>query len=63
MIWARQIVKSPWKKTFALWPVTTVGKERVWLSRIYKRRVDIYVDNDRERRIEYGTLFDIIKNE
>lgn len=63
MIWSRQIVKSPWKKIFALWPVTTVSKERVWLRQIYKRRVDIYIDNDLERRIEYGTLFDIIKNE
>lgn len=63
MIWSRQTVKSPWKKSFALWPITTVSKKRVWLGQIYKRRVDIYIDNDRERRIEYGTLFDIIKHE
>ena len=32
-----ELLFTPWKKTFAWWPVKTINHETVWLRTIYKR--------------------------
>lgn len=53
---------APWKKWFAWRPVKVNGK-RVWLKKIYRRCINTYVDHDDWKRYEYGTVFDVLKNE
>lgn len=50
-----------WKKWFAWYPVKVHGK-RVWLTTIYRRKTNTYVDMDDWVRYEYGTIFDILGN-
>lgn len=55
----RKVIKLPWKKWFAWYPVKVHGK-RVWLDIIYRRSIISYVDMDDWTHYEYGTLFDVI---
>lgn len=57
-----------WKPVFAWRPCTTVSGKTVWFKKIYKR-VCFQASNERigqnfkmEYKIEYGTLFDILKD-
>lgn len=55
----------PWMEVFAWWPVKTIGGKRVWLRKIYKRKFWAVWGNGfhMEPEVEYGELFDILKNE
>ena len=58
---ARKIKMAPWTIWFAWYPVYTVNNERVWGKRIYRRKINTYVDHDDWSRYEYGNMFDILK--
>ena len=58
---ARKIELGPWKPWFAWRPVTIKGK-RVWMKKIYRRKINTYVDMDDWARYEYGNIFDVIKD-
>ena len=53
---------TPWTEWFAWRPVKVNGK-RVWLKKVFRRCVNTYVDHDDWKRYEYGTAFDVIRNE
>jgi hypothetical protein len=59
----RKVEVSTWQLWFAWRPVKTLGGERIWSKRIYRRSINSYVDFDNWQRYEYGTLFDVLKNE
>lgn len=59
---ARKIEVAPWKKWFAWRPVTINGN-RYWFKTVYRRCVNTYVDMDNWKRYEYGTIFDVLKEE
>jgi len=59
---ARKIETGPWQQWFAWRPVKIKG-ERVWLETICRRKINTYVDYDDWARYEYGTLFDVLRNE
>ena len=58
----RKVIPLPWEKWFAWRPVKIHGRP-VWLRTVYRRTVICYVDADKWNRVEYATLFDIIKGE
>lgn len=56
-----------WKRWFAIVPVYTITGKKVWLKRIYKRKVRFimrlsYGRNPVQDIVQYGTTFDIIAN-
>ncbi len=51
---------SPWKPWFAWRPVKLKGR-RVWFKKIYRRKINTYVDHDDWARYEYGDMFDVLK--
>lgn len=55
----------PWRKTFALWPVKTIGGQRIWLRTVYKQRFWAVWGKGfhMEPWVEYATLFEILKDE
>ena len=55
----RKHIIGPWKKWFAWCPVKVHGK-RVWLTTVYRRNINTYVDMDNWNRYEYGTIFDVL---
>jgi hypothetical protein len=60
-VW-RKIEIEPWQLWFAWRPVKTVGGERIWFKKIYRRCIWRYGgDNGRWGQYEYGNIFDIIK--
>ena len=58
----RKVIPLPWEKWIAWRPVKIHGR-RVWLRTVYRRTVICYVDADKWNRVEYATLFDVIKGE
>ena len=54
--------KLPWEKWFAWYPVKVRGRH-VWLKSVYRRSVYLRFDIVESRRVEYGTVFDVMKNE
>ena len=52
-----------WQKTFAILPKRTISGRIVWLKPIYRRRVWIYTGFIDEPDVQYGDLFDILKDE
>jgi hypothetical protein len=58
----RKVIPLPWEKWFAWRPVKIHGRP-VWLRTVYRRTVICYVDADKWNRVEYATLFDVIKGE
>jgi len=58
----RKVIRLPWEKWFAWRPVKIHGR-RVWFRTVYRRTVVCYVDADKWSRVDYGTLFDVIKGE
>ena len=53
---------SEWEEWFAWRPVKVKGK-RVWLKKVFRRCINTYVDHDDWKRYEYGTAFDVIRND
>ena len=51
-----------WQEWFAWRPVKVKGK-RVWLKKVFRRCINTYVDHDDWKRYEYGTAFDVIRND
>lgn len=52
---------GPWKEWFAWRPVKLHGK-RVWFKKVYRRKINTYVDHDNWARYEYGNVFDVLKD-
>ena len=52
---------GPWQEWFAWHPVKVHGK-RKWMKKVFRRRINTYVDMDDWTRYEYGTVFDAIKD-
>lgn len=50
-----------WQEWYAWRPVKMKGKY-VWLKKIYRRCINTYVDHDDWKRYEYGTAFDVIRD-
>jgi hypothetical protein len=59
---ARKIEKGPWEPWFAWYPIKIRGG-KVWLRKVYRRCINTYVDHDDWKHYEYGTIFDIIKDD
>lgn len=57
----RKVELGPWKPWFA-WRPVTVKDKRVWLKKIYRRKINTYVDMEDWSRYEYGTIFDVLKD-
>lgn len=58
---ARKEEVGPWKEWFAWYPVKVHGK-RKWMKKVFRRKINTYVDMDDWSRYEYGTVFDAIKD-
>ena len=58
-VYRKQTV-APWKPWFAWRPVKLKGR-RVWFKKIYRRKINTYVDHDDWARYEYGDMFDVLK--
>lgn len=56
----RRIDKMPWNKWFAWYPVKIDG-ERVWMTTVYRRLINTYVDNDDWARYEYADIFGVLE--
>ena len=56
---SRKIIKRSWNKWFAWYPVKINGK-RVWMTTVYRRLINTYVDMDDWSYYEYGTIFDVL---
>ena len=52
----------PWRKTFAIWPVKTIGNRYVWLRTVYKQRFWAVWGRGvhMEPEVEYAELLDIL---
>jgi hypothetical protein len=52
----------PWHEVYAWLPVQTVSGNRVWMQKLYKRRVWIGWGNGfhMESEIQYATAFDLL---
>jgi len=48
-----------WKECFAWKPVTTLGGERVWLTKVYKR-TRVTLESAPYTTTEYATLLDVL---
>lgn len=55
----------PWRKTFALWPVKTIGGRYVWLKTVYKQRFWCVwgAGFHMEPHVEYAELFDVLASD
>ena len=60
---AKKIILSKWQPWFAWRPVTTVGGDRVWCRKIYRKAHQHYDGVQVWHTYEYGTEFDILRNE
>ena len=58
---ARKIETSPWQLWFAWHPVK-LNNRWVWLTRVYRRCINTYVDHDDWKRYEYGTFFNVLRD-
>ena len=57
----RKQIVGQWKEWFAWRPVLVKGK-RVWLKKVYRRKINTYVDMEDWARYEYGTVFDVLRS-
>ncbi len=57
---ARKTVTHPWKAWFAWRPVKIKGKN-IWMKKVYRRKINTYVDMEDWTRYEYGDMFDVLK--
>jgi hypothetical protein len=52
-----------WREIFAFFPVTTISGKAIWLKKVYARR--FWLDTTQfhmDPIIEYGELFDVMKD-
>ena len=56
----RKVVTTPWHLWFA-WRPVKLNNRWVWLTRVYRKCINTYVDHDDWKRYEYGTILDVIK--
>jgi hypothetical protein len=56
------IIKHPWRQVFAWRPVNINGKSK-WLTKVWRRRIETWSDPDDLRVYEYGTVFDVIRDD
>jgi hypothetical protein len=55
------MLNSEWSKWFAWYPIKTLGNERIWLRKIYRReRLFSARLEKRETVVEYATLLDVL---
>ncbi len=59
---ARKREVGPWKEWYA-WRPVKIKDKRVWLKKVYRRKINTYVDHDDWSHYEYGTVFDVLKEE
>jgi len=52
----------PWREVFAWWPVKTITGQRLWWTKVMKRKVWVVwgVGFHMEPEVEYATLFEVI---
>ena len=52
----------PWHEVYAWWPVKTVYGKRIWLEKVYKRKVWLVwgVSFHMEPETQYATAFDLL---
>ena len=55
----------PWRRTFALWPVKTIGGRWIWLKPVYKQKFWAVWGKGfhMEPEVEYAELFEVLSNE
>ena len=55
----------PWRRTFALWPVQTIGGRWIWLRTVYKQKFWAVWGTGfhMEPEVEYAELFDILADD
>jgi hypothetical protein len=55
----------PWREVFAWRPQKTIGGKKVWLRKVYKRRVWIVWGTGfhMEPAVQYATIFEILADE
>jgi hypothetical protein len=63
---ADNLVYTPWKRIFAWFPVTTISKNKVWLSYVFQRKRKIKLSipqfpDSKFNRTEYATLENIFE--
>lgn len=62
-----QVIKDgcdsyPWREVYALWPVRTITGQRIWLEKVFKRKVWLVWGTGfhMEPEVEYATMFELI---
>jgi len=65
-----QIIKDgcdcyPWREVFAWFPVKTITGNRVWMEKVFKRKVWIVwgISFHMEPEVEYATFLEIIADD
>lgn len=55
----------PWCEVFAWWPVTTITGRRVWLEKVFRRRVWVVWGTGfhMEPEVEFATLFEMLADD
>lgn len=55
----------PWRKTFAFWPVKTIGGQTIWLRTVYKQKFWAVwgAGFHMEPHVEYATILEVLTNE
>ena len=53
---------APWRAWFAWHPVRVHGRW-TWLTTVYRYRTNNYVNHDDWARYQYGTFFDVMRDE
>lgn len=61
---ATPIETYQWRETFAWFPVETITKKKVWLKKVWKRKVIMMygVAFHYEPEVQYATTFDIMND-
>lgn len=54
----------PWHEVYAWFPVKTISGKRVWMEKVYKRKVWIVWGTGfhMEPEVQYATVFDMIEH-
>ncbi len=56
--------KEPWVKWFAWYPVKDLSGHYHWFEKMYRRKIPkTYVNHDDWQRYDYGTIFDVLKDD
>lgn len=56
---ARKTIVCPWEEWFAWYPVA-IHNKRVWLKKVYRRKITYYVDMEEWSTYAYSTVFDLL---